>query len=68
MSGTIADDCTGAGGRAPTVGALRRRRSSCREDPEVIKQILDRLDRKMQAKSPMLIPEGRAPPSFWLFD
>ena len=37
-------------------------------DPEVNKQILDHLDRKVQAKLPMLIPEGRAPPSFGLFD
>ena len=37
-------------------------------DPEVNKQILGHLDRNVQAKSPMLIPEGRAPPSFGLFD
>ena len=38
------------------------------EDPEVIKQILDLRDRKVQAESPLLLPEGRAPPSIGLCD
>lgn len=54
------ETCTECGGHLKVIASI--------EDPEVIKQILDHLDRKVQAKSPKLIPEGRAPPSLGLFD
>jgi len=48
------ETCNECGGHLRVIASI--------EDPEVIKQILDHLDRKVQAKSSKLIPEGRAPP------
>jgi hypothetical protein len=47
---------------------VEQRKSSCREDPAVIKKILAHLDEKALSAAPCMLPECRAPPGAGLFE
>ena len=62
-------DCGGTMKIIPkALAALAGQALACIEDPDVIRKILDHLDRTAPITGPNALPEPRAPPQAGLFD